>query len=194
MLCACGCGKETNLASKTSARRGWTKGQPLRFVQGHHCLRPLAERFWEKVDKRGPDECWLWLASQHQFGYGQINVHGRPIAASRIAYELTNGPIPEGLEALHTCNNPPCCNPNHLYAGTQTDNMQDAKRAGHLYQFPLKPGTLYPKAKLNDDKVRYIRETYATGTVKLKDLGVQFGVSEEMIWLIVHRKKWAHVP
>jgi hypothetical protein len=188
MLCACGCGKETRLAPGTVRRKGWVKGQPMRFLRGHGRSRPVAQRFWEKVD-----ECWPWQASKCNYGYGQLEVNGRPMRSNRLTYELTHGSIPDELEALHTCNNPPCCNPAHIYAGTQTDNMQDAKKAGRLHKFALKPGTAYPRAKLDDDKVRFIRSAYAAGTVTLKQLGMQFNVTEQMIWLVVHRKKWQHV-
>lgn len=89
--------------------------------------RPLAERFSEKVDRRGPDECWPWLASTRAFGHGQISggpeLGRRPIPAHRVAFWLEHGYLPECVR--HTCDNPPCCNPAHLEPGTIRDNRMD---------------------------------------------------------------------
>jgi hypothetical protein len=92
------------------------------------------ERFWEKVDKRGPDECWEWTGARTAPGWHGVSMGpgGRKQTAHRIAWELTNGPIPEGLFALHHCDNPPCVNPAHLFLGTIKDNMVDAARKGHM--------------------------------------------------------------
>ena len=87
------------------------------------------ERFWAKVDKTG--DCWVWMGYRTVDGYGRLGWGQNVYNASRVAWVLTNGPIPEGLSALHKCNNPPCVRPKHLYLGTQMENMQDRKRAGH---------------------------------------------------------------
>lgn len=88
--------------------------------------KPLAERFWPKVDKRGPDECWPWLAALHEYGYGMISVGGKKGGmrrAHRIAYELEVGPIPEGLDLDHLCRNRRCVNPAHLEPVTRRENL-----------------------------------------------------------------------
>lgn len=95
--------------------------------------RPLAERFWARVDVRGPDECWPWIGYLDADGYGQIAEGGRcsePLATHRVAWEQVNGPIPDGMDICHSCDNPPCCNPAHLFPGTHDDNMADMKAKG----------------------------------------------------------------
>jgi hypothetical protein len=91
----------------------------------------FAERFWAKVDRSGgPDACWPWLAGRHRRGYGKYWLNGRTIPANRVAWELVNGPMPTELRACHSCDNPPCCNPRHIWPGTDADNQADSKAKG----------------------------------------------------------------
>ena len=121
--CQCGCGQKTRIATQNDPRTGEVRGKPVRFKKGHHGRRPLAERFWEKVDKT--DTCWLWTAYRCPLGYGRINVTSgaAPQLAHRIAYELCVGPIPDGLELDHLCRVPSCVNPAHLEPVTRRENV-----------------------------------------------------------------------
>lgn len=91
-------------------------------------------RFWSKVDMRGPDECWEWQASLNIKGYGRFKVASYiTVTAARLALIITTKSEPKGLLALHSCDNPPCCNPHHLRWGTVQDNSDDMKRRGRSY-------------------------------------------------------------
>ncbi len=93
----------------------------------------LRDRFWARVDTRGPDDCWEWQGARKIKGYGLV-ARGRRseglATTSRVAWELTSGPIPDGSVVRHTCDNPPCCNPTHLVLGSYSDNLRDAYTRG----------------------------------------------------------------
>lgn len=120
-------------------RRRVPTDRPARLV----CIEVVAtegdiERFWAKVDRRGPDDCWPWTGGTSDAGYGRFKIQGRLVSAHRIAYQLAKGPLPHaggwhGPIVRHTCDFPRCCNPGHLVVGTQSENMADMvarKRAG----------------------------------------------------------------
>ena len=101
--------------------------------------------FWDNVDRRGDDECWPWVGVCDGHGYGRVIFMTSVYKAHRVSYEMRNGPIPTGLVVRHICDNPNCVNPDHLLAGTQKENMQDAARRGRLNPKSLK--NLRPGAK-----------------------------------------------
>ncbi|MBN1837885.1 MAG: HNH endonuclease [Spirochaetales bacterium] len=127
-FCMCGCGQKTPIA-KRNRKNGDVKGQPVRFVKNHTWRVSVGERFWSKVEIGAPDECWPWTGAKTK-GYGSLRVGDHAVYAHRLAYELTYGPIPEGrgfhgTVAMHTCDNPACCNPGHIVIGTQEENLRD---------------------------------------------------------------------
>lgn len=105
-------------------RNGMDMDAPPGSTRGRK--KPWPERFWEKVDKCGDEECWPWLASLNDAGYGQIAIDGRPHRAHRVSYELMVGPIPDGLVLDHLCRNRQCVNPRHLEPVTDKINIQRA--------------------------------------------------------------------
>lgn len=149
--------------------------------------RPLAERFWEKVDVGSPSECWEWTAAKDDCGYGSIGqTQTRKIIRShRVSYELNRGAIPEGQEVRHTCHNPGCVNPNHLIVGTHQENMIDmakANRAG--------------SSKLSFKQVAAIREmrkrhSYGRSGITVW-LGKWFGISQQQVSRICNGNNRRH--
>lgn len=89
-----------------------------------------SQRFWDRVQISGVDDCWPWKLSTGSHGYGQVRHQRLTLLTHRIAYELTYGAIPDDLLVLHRCDNRPCCNPSHLFLGTAKDNMQDMHQKG----------------------------------------------------------------
>lgn len=128
--------------------------------------RPLAERFWPKVDKRGPDECWPWKAVKNNMGYGQTSAGGRHLLAHRVAYELLVGPIPEGLVIDHVrargCTRTDCVNPAHLEPVTYQVNSQRGE-TGKARGAQMRARTHCPKGHPYDGLNTYHRSSGARG-------------------------------
>lgn len=140
-----GCGGSIKAAGYCSKhyQRAWKYGDPL-FT--HRPDLTNEERLAAGVDKRGVDECWEYKKSRHTFGYGRVALgkRGAWAFAHRLAWELANGPIPDGMEVCHSCDNPPCVNERHLFLGTHADNIRDMYAKGRDNS-PFVPGhTLSP--------------------------------------------------
>ena len=165
-----------------------------------------AQRFWSKVAILGPDKCWLWTGARNEYGYGNVHFAGRYHKAHRVAYGLTVGPIPNGLFVCHTCDNPPCVNPAHLWLGTNADNLQDMRDKGR-YLTPKRiaayqamavaqrgrvgiKGERNGNARLTAAAVELIRTRYAAGSISQDALAAEYGVSQVRISQIVRGRGW----
>lgn len=161
------------------------------FIKVAGVRKPIAERFWSKVDKRGASGCWLWTASRAG-GYGQLGMFKQsPIRAHRWAWEQANGrPVPVGLGVLHRCDVCHCVNPAHLFLGTPADNTRDmiAKgRSRHL------AGEAAPSAKLNRTKVSVIRFLAARTSLASTDIARLFCVTHQAIGAVLTKRTWRGV-
>ena len=145
----------------------------------------LAKRFWQRVDRRGKDECWEWEGATTGEGYGVISYGGRNLYTHRLAYifEHPEG-IPEGASVLHDCGvfgNPLCCNPAHLRTGTGSENMADAIRHKG-------PGAFM--ARLSISEAEEIRALYAASRMTYRELAKKFGVSTRTVGNVINGRTY----
>lgn len=151
---------------------------------------PASDRFWTKVDKSG--NCWEWTAYRDGLGYGFFRMTpAEPMwRAHRAAWTLVNGPIPEGMVVCHRCDNPPCVRIDHLFLGTNQDNVDDRVAKGRSSRQVPHFGEASPNAKLTAAQVYEIRRRYAAGGVGQRELGEKFGISQTHIGRIVRGTRW----
>lgn len=143
--------------------------------------------FWSKVDKSS--NCWIWTASKTNGRYGQFYAQGKRCLTHRYSWLIHNGDIPKGLCVCHTCDNPPCVNPKHLWLGTNADNMRDKIKKGRLR---VGIGERNGKSKLVTKQINSIRALYLKGYVQTV-LAKKYDVCQQTISHIVTRKFWKHV-
>ncbi len=157
-------------------------------------------RFWPKVERRGPSECWPWLGAQDRKGYGRFyagNPTKKPMLAHRASLVISGVDLTSADYALHSCDNPNCCNPCHLYRGDHAQNMRDMQNRGRRKGIVAVRGD----AVRNGQPVRFteadivvIRLEAATGPWGIQStLAKRYGVSVAQINDIVRRRRWKHV-
>ena len=178
----------------------------------------IIKRFWSKVMIGTPNECWEWTAGCDKDGYGQFSIGYTGTRAHRFSYLINRGPIAKGMVVCHTCDNPRCVNPSHLWLGTIEDNNRDMKAKGRsavgqrngAYTKPetrargdrhgsaihperMLRGSQQSQAKLTEADVRFIRSAVALHTSTQAELSRRFGVSQSKISQIIKRRAWAHI-
>ena len=152
----------------------------------------LAERLWSRISEM-PSGCWEWQGYRRPEGYGQIGLGGRSAGITsthRAAWLITHGGIPEGRVVRHRCDNPPCCNPDHLELGTHQDNANDAVERGRTAA-----GFRLPQTRLSDNQVRDIRTGYIKNygppkrggrSSNARVLAAKYGITESYVMNVVH--------
>lgn len=154
------------------------------------------ERFFSFIDKNGKQidyvcsRCWEWTGDKGQKGYGRFWVDTKSIPAHRYSYWFHFGDMPKNLCVLHSCDNPGCVNPNHLFLGTHQDNMTDKARKGRS---PNQCGESNPSAKLKNEDVLEIRRLHNTGKYLQKELAIIFNSPLSSINQIITGKRWKHL-
>lgn len=157
-------------------------------------LRATAlERFWQRVKKGSSSECWIWQGSiLKSRGYGMVSWNGKQKYAHRIALSLTDGDWDSRMVVCHTCDNPPCCNPNHLWRGTQLANMRDKTTKGRnvVAGNAGRQGQTNGNSKLTKEQVLAIRQS----TAPQKALMAEYGLSRVHIFRIKKFRTWRDTP
>lgn len=188
--CHCGCGRKTTISKRTQHKMKHVAGQPFHFIAGHGTKESNESRFLRNFEKGEGDECWLWTGGTDKHGYGVMG----NIKAHRFAYEHHYGPFDKKLGVLHRCDNPPCIRPDHLFLGTQIDNIKDmwAKGRGVPYNSPN--GEENPNAVLTELEVREIKSLLASG-MRQKDVIALYThkVTKSCIAMIAQGRTWKHI-
>jgi HNH endonuclease len=151
---------------------------------------PQLQRFWSRVTKT--EDCWIWTGTMSN-GCGCMQYNGTQQLAHRISWQIAHGPIAKGLCVCHHCDNRKCVRPDHLFLGTQTDNMRDMRAKGRGHHLPPRRGEHHGMAKLTENDVRTIRSEYAKGGISAYRLAKRYAVSATHIWFIIRRTSWSHV-
>lgn len=149
---------------------------------------PVEQRLWARVERGSTSECWEWQGAINSHGYGTIRERCKSKGAHVIAYRSTRGEVPSGLYVCHTCDNRRCCNPEHLFLGTNLDNTSDRNAKGRQAR-----GSRISTAKLTEAEVaiiRYLTDCGANG----KALAKLYGIDQTAVSAIHRRRTWAHVP
>lgn len=148
--------------------------------------RPVAPRFWARVERRGPRECWPWTGPPSDWGYGLIRIASHIYIASRVAWTLAKKTEPGSLLVCHRCDNPLCCNPAHLFLGTDGDNHRDMMAKGRWRPNGVK-GERHMWVKLTEAQARRAKFGNELGV----DLAREFGVRPSAISEIRQGRNWA---
>lgn len=149
--------------------------------------RPFQYRFRDRVFYVSSG-CLEWFGGRTLSGYGRISIRGKNKRVHRVAWELSRGPIPDGLVVCHKCDNKLCCNIEHLFVGTSQDNVADRDAKGRQSR-----GEKVKHHKLTSAMVIEIRRLRAAGAGTYKEIGARFGIKKETVWKIVRGESWAHV-
>lgn len=152
----------------------------------------LLKRFWGKVKKT--ESCWEWTAALDVNGYGAFGIGKKVWKTHRVSFILANGPIPHLLDICHKCDNPKCVRPDHLFAGTHSENMQDMfKKNRQGARENRKRGVEFWSAKLDPEKVREIRSIRKHQGIGCRKLAKMFGVTKTAITELLKWRSWKDV-
>jgi uncharacterized protein (DUF433 family) len=152
-------------------------------------LNTTIQRFNAKIEKDAVSECWIWIASTAGSGYGQFRIPGtrRNVYAHRMAWELRNGTVPAEKAVCHSCDNPRCVNPDHLFLGDQSVNMKDmAAKSRHLF------GEKNSQSKLTAIEVHAIHEASASGQTQ-SAIAKRFRIGQMTVCRILRGERWHHI-
>lgn len=152
-------------------------------IKTRKITKTFHERLWSKIQIGNPENCWEWSGARQERGHGVIKITGekKNMLVHRAVFEEIHGPIPDGVLICHTCDNPPCCNPNHLFSGTQVDNMSDCSEKERIF-----------KMKLTYDEVKKMKQMRMAG-MNWSAIGRAFNVHRSTAKCAVTGKTWKHI-
>lgn len=182
-----GCGNKVHAKNycKKHYNRWKTHGDAGYVDINSHKEIPLQERLFAQIEKM-PNGCWEWRGGcDKKTGYGKIRINSKSNFIHRVMYELYNGEIAEGMFICHKCDNPPCCNPDHLFQGTHADNMRDKTKKGRQSK-----GERNGAARLTWEDVCKARELYETGNYTIRQIAEMYNYSEGTMWEVLNYKLW----
>lgn len=147
---------------------------------------------WSRVEVGDPSACWPWKGAKNRWGYGACAIGMKQVNASRAAYIATHGEIPAGKAVCHSCDNAACCNPAHLWLGTQADNLADCRSKGRARHVMYR-GAAHPRynAKLTPAKVVEAKRLHFVEKVSQSEIARRFGVDSSTISAAVRGETWA---
>jgi hypothetical protein len=147
---------------------------------------PLEERFWDKVDVRGSEECWLWQGAKDG-EYGVLSDSGKKRRAHRVSYEIDTGGLNPDLHVCHHCDTPSCVNPNHLYQGTEQDNTDDMVNRNRQAK-----GSDFSNTELSEQDVAEVRRQYRDTNKSTYKIAAELPISPSQVRRIVNGDQWQH--
>ncbi|TSA41005.1 MAG: HNH endonuclease [Verrucomicrobiales bacterium] len=151
-----------------------------------YSLQEQIDSFWSRVKKT--DDCWIFSGGKKGRGYGQHRFQGQSQSAHRVSFQLCKGEIPKGILVCHTCDNPPCVNPDHLFLGTGKDNAQDMLKKGRENK---EKGSKRYCSKLTEETCLQLKRLLPSMTDV--QLSKRFGISRMAVWFIRNGLRWMHV-
>lgn len=158
--------------------------------KGEYSLPP---EFWVRVVVSPDlDKCWTWKGCTNRKGYGTVVYRGVKWVASRLAYTLAVGDIPQGMMVLHSCDNPPCCNPKHLRPGTALDNTRDMWARNRAKIVPVR-GSKHGNSVLTEEDVYQIKTMLTGKRGEYEPLARMYGVTKTAIQHIAYGITWRHI-
>lgn len=144
--------------------------------------------FDERLKENAATGCLEWQAGRDAYGYGRLFFNGRQERSHRVAWIRAHGAIPAGMHVCHRCDNPPCCNPDHLFLGSNTDNRRDSVRKGRAPR-----GELQGNSKLTRGDIERVRDIARVGNRSQREIASYFDMSQKHVSRVIRGDAWRHV-